>query len=92
MKYKEWLMKWLDNYVAPNYKPRTCDRYPVTLAVKVYEPNGTSQKYAKPLELVVPLRLAPDTDALEITLPVPESTTLTVIIIFEMTIFNAYKR
>ena len=27
MKYKEWLMKWLDNYVAPNYKPRTCDRY-----------------------------------------------------------------
>ena len=27
MKYKEWLMNWLDNYVAPNYKPRTCDRY-----------------------------------------------------------------
>ena len=27
MKYKDWLMNWLDNYVAPNYKPRTCDRY-----------------------------------------------------------------
>ena len=27
MKYKEWLMNWLANYVMPNYKSRTCDRY-----------------------------------------------------------------
>lgn len=27
MKYKEWLMDWLGNYVVPNYKSRTCDRY-----------------------------------------------------------------
>ena len=27
MKYKEWLMNWLANYVMPNYKNRTCDRY-----------------------------------------------------------------
>lgn len=27
MKYKEWLMNWLANYVMPNYKNRTCTRY-----------------------------------------------------------------
>ena len=27
MKYKEWLMNWLTNYVMPNYKSRTYDRY-----------------------------------------------------------------
>ena len=27
MKYKEWLMNWLTNYVMPNYKNRTCTRY-----------------------------------------------------------------
>lgn len=27
MKYQEWLMQWLANYVMPNYKPRTCERY-----------------------------------------------------------------
>ena len=27
MTYKEWLSNWLANYVLPNYKPRTCERY-----------------------------------------------------------------
>ena len=27
MKYKEWLLDWLTNYVIPNYKNRTCTRY-----------------------------------------------------------------
>lgn len=27
MKYKDWLLNWLTNYVMPNYKSRTCARY-----------------------------------------------------------------
>lgn len=41
MKYKDWLNEWLDLYIEPTTKPRTCEKYKRQIEMHIFPTLGS---------------------------------------------------